>query len=289
MITFDISNKSCFAGNFIKSFVNLSKFSIAERKFPVLLGSLPVALMLFSCSQQNTDAPPAHPLDDFFSQQVNSGSILYSRLSENSSSLLIRTSENIILIDPGFLIPADIDLIVKHGCDILIYSHDHGDHFQIDTASAIFEKTAPTVIVEPAMMPALKDTIDHNKLISAEAGKNIQIGGITIVPVTGYHVGPITIFRIETDSLSLFFGADSGHVALNGLTADIAFVPTGGASPTCSPEEAAKFVEELNPSAVVPMHGRPDQEQALKDLVAKDDPSRSVIISKMYDIHSVGK
>jgi L-ascorbate metabolism protein UlaG (beta-lactamase superfamily) len=266
----------------------LISISIIKKIF-LFLRFLPITLLFFSCSMQKTTDTSSHQLNDFFSQPVNPGRIHFTRFSDNSSSLLIRTSENIILIDPGFLLPADINLIAKHGCDVLIYSHNHGDHYEINTAKAIFQKTSPSVVVEPVMVSALKNEIDQNKLISAEAGHNIKIGDLTIVPITGSHVGPITVFGMKTGSVSIFFGADSGHVPLNGFTADIAFVPTGGASPTCSPEEAAKFVTDLNPDTVIPIHGHPYQDQALKDLMTKDNPEKRVIISKMYEIHSADK
>ena len=68
-------------------------------------------------------------------------------------------------------------------------------------------------------------------------------------------MGPINLYQIRMGGITVFHGGDSGYVPLKDYSSDIAFIPTGAPSPTCSPEDAFKMAIDLKPGVAVPMHG----------------------------------
>ncbi|MFW6366863.1 MAG: MBL fold metallo-hydrolase [Spirochaetota bacterium] len=239
--------------------------------------------ILSSCSRQDTAV--VHPLDSFFTSEVSPSELSWVRLSDNSSSVLMKTRSKTILIDPGFLLPDEIECIKRHGIDMLLYTHEHADHFEKNGARELMEHLSPVVVIEPALKPHF-DGISAGTLIVAETGTEITHDDVTITPFTGYHGVPITLFGIVIDGISIFHGGDSGYVKTNGYRPDIAFVPTGEPSPTCSPDEAFRMISDLQPSVAVPFHGLPRQDETFAKLVTDAYDDIAVIISRQYEIRT---
>jgi len=154
--------------------------------------------------------------------------------------------------------------------DVHTYSHSHWDHWHAPTAVAIAAHTSAPMIVEPQILE-LGD-ISKREVIVAQAGKSIRIGQITLSPIAGIHPRPITLFHIEMPTVSVFHGADSGHVPLDRYHADLAIVPVGTPSPSCSPESAVAMIRDLGATAAIAVHGSEEDMHAFRELASQKIP-----------------
>ena len=221
-----------------------------KRRF--FLGTL--LLMIFALGMAASAAET--DLEKLFSTPLPDKNIAYMSLT--FSGVIVRTQEGTILIDPANLLAeTDIAVLKKHGIQAVLYTHGHGDHFAAGTARRLALETGATIVADPAVAAALQKAggIAPDKLIAAQAGQSVKTGGFTIQPITGKHIGPITLFHVQSGSVSFFHGGDSAYVPLGKFKADLAFLPTGAPSPTASPVAALQMALDVRPQAVVLMHG----------------------------------
>jgi len=175
----------------------------------------------------------------WYKMQGKDKNITMEILSLGHSSFRIKGKSATIVTDPflpeftGLKFPKNIS------ADIITVSHDHNDH----NAIHLVEGT-PFVVHGPGEYEIKGVSIigfssDHDTEHGAIRGKNtmyrIEIDGISIV-----HAGDIGVLPPTKEVESL------GDV-------DILMVPVGGTY-TLGPEDAAKFVGEVEPKIVLPMH-----------------------------------
>jgi L-ascorbate metabolism protein UlaG (beta-lactamase superfamily) len=125
--------------------------------------------------------------------------------------------------------------------DIVLVSHDHGDHSNIDL-------------------------VKGNPIIKRDTGAQ-EIKGILITGFSSHHDsykgkerGPNVIFRWEMQGLVFIHLGDLGHVIEGELAeelsgADVLFIPVGGVF-TIEDSQAEQVVKKLKPHIAVPMHYR---------------------------------
>lgn len=154
------------------------------------------------------------------------------------SSFLIKVSEGTIVIDP--FDPNKVGLpFPKVSADIVLLTHDHLDHNNVEAVSG-----EPFVIRSPGEYEISDIRVwgyptFHDKKGGAERGKN-------------------TIYVFEAEKLTVCHLGDLGHL-LDEKTAeeisgsDILLIPTGGVY-TLDHEEAAKAAAQLEPKIIIPMH-----------------------------------
>ncbi|MFX0093494.1 MAG: MBL fold metallo-hydrolase [Candidatus Hodarchaeota archaeon] len=162
--------------------------------------------------------------------------------------------------------------------DIQFNSHIHGDHFDIKGTTQLFQQTGAKIVVESTIFEELKGKIPNEALFSANPDKPINIDEFTINSIEGSHLCPICLFQVEWNNFSVFHGGDSDYVPLENYQTDLAFIPTGSPSPTCSPEKGLKMVLDVKPKVVVPMHGTKAQMKKFETLIARELPKTKVII-----------
>ena len=145
-----------------------------------------------------------------------------------------------ILLDPfhendvGYVMP-----VIE--ADIVIMSHDHMDHNNVDAAGS-----NPDVIFDPGYYISREMDITGIKSYhDAERGK---------------LRGENTIFCFELDSIRVCHLGDLGHTLTPSRIkaigpVDLLFVPVGGRY-TIDAAGANKVVKQLHPKVVVPMHYR---------------------------------
>lgn len=164
------------------------------------------------------------------------------------------------------------------GCDILLVTHGHFDHF--GDALAIARKHGPTwpCIHEMSLWIASQWTEGGDKVVGMNAGGTVEAAGIRITMVPAVHSGsdttpesgaqasdvPIYLgepvgFVVELESgFRFYFAGDTTVFSDMKLIAELyrpelAFLPIGGHY-TMGPREAAYAVELLGVKQVVPMH-----------------------------------
>lgn len=197
------------------------------------------------------------------------------------AGIILRTKRHALAFDIGekCIHKSEINLI--ENLDLQLYSHTHWDHFTPPVTKKIFENTEAPVIVEPQVAVELTNDIPADKLKSINSGDTLKINDFEIKAILGVHPRPITLFRVKWSECNLFHGADSGYVPLKDYSADLAFIPTGSPSPSCSPLNALQMLLDIEPQIVVAMHGTKKQMQKFKTLALEKLPETKVILPEV--------
>lgn len=225
-------------------------------------------------------------LQGFLSVPLEKNEVGFFRLGPYSN-VILRVSDKTVLFDPAG-IPEDLrNVLNRKKIDLILYTHSHWDHFAKPTALMLFEGSQPYIAIEPGLGSHLAKEIPEDKLIVAAPGESFTAGDIRIDAIKGEHIGPITLFRITIDGISVFHGGDSAYVPLKALASHLAFVPAGYPSPTCKPEYAFQMTADLAPLVAVPMHGRDSELQVFKQLVDEKLPGTSVVIAPPHTIQKI--
>ncbi|OPH57796.1 MBL fold metallo-hydrolase [Paenibacillus ferrarius] len=156
----------------------------------------------------------------------------------HSSFLLTSEAGTRVLIDPyykflGYRMPVPIE------SDIVVVTHDHGDHNKIKAASGDY-----LLVNEP----------------KAYVRGDVIISGFKTFhdKVNGQKRGPNIIFRFHMDGLTVCHCGDLGHLLTEEQVqqigkVDILIVPVGGRM-TLDGAEAAQVMHQLQATVAIPMH-----------------------------------
>lgn|SRR5574341_893123 len=225
--------------------------------------------------------PPAVAIAGFHHTDLTEGQVAFMWFGEGigeragtaSAGVMVKTSQHTIIIDPSNLLPSEAIDAIQH-LDLILITHEHGDHFDADTTVAVQEKTGAPVMVSAGVYPQLQDRIAEDKLFEMLAGNIETINGITVTAIRSEHPSDRPVmYLIKMDGLAIFHGSDSGFVdELNDIDSEVhlAFVPVGKPSPTASPDDAASMVRALKPFVTVPVHGPFEEMKALEDMVGNE-------------------
>lgn len=216
-------------------------------------------------------------LEKLFSTPLPDKNVAYMSLT--FSGVIVRTPGGTIIVDPADLLAeTDIAVLKKHGVQAVLYTHGHGDHFAAGAARRLALETGATIVADPAVAAGLQKAggIPPDKLISATTGRSVKAGRFTIQPITGKHIGPITLFHVQSGSVSFFHGGDSAYVPLGKFKADLAFLPTGAPSPTASPDDAYRMAVDIQPRTIVLMHGSDAQNAAFSQKAKAGLPGAAI-------------
>lgn len=204
------------------------------------------------------------------------------------SGVILRTPQAAIIIDPADKVKADeIKALPVGSINLIIFTHDHYDHFHHPTAVALFKATSAPILAEANVINRLKGDVPADKLVVASLDKPFQLGNITVKAVKGSHVGPIMLYHLSIGDLKIFHGGDSDYVPLSALTADLAFLPAGDPSPTASPQAALKMAIDLKPKVVVAIHGSSRQYQELEKLIQEKMKTTKLVVPSAYSINRI--
>lgn len=202
------------------------------------------------------------------------------------SGFIIRSLSHALLIDPAGMLKGD-ELSALKGINLVLFTHDHLDHFSSGKMRDIFKDTAAPILAEPKVARKLDGKIPAEKLVSAENGKNYTLGDVAVRAIQGIHRGPIMLYQIKMDDLTVFHGGDSGYVSLKDCPSNVAIVPVGGMSPTASPENAYKMVVDVKPDVAIAMHGSDKQKQQFAEKVKETMPQVPVHILEPFTAKTV--
>ena len=222
------------------------------------------------------------PIKELFTLPLEKNEIAF--IYFGYSGVVFRAKDKTIAVDMSKMcIDSDDQIKALENLDIQLYTHGHGDHFDVGTTKKIFEVTGAEIVAEPQVAKELRTKVPANKLKASTSGEALSIDNVEITAVSGIHPGSIHLYHMKWPDFSIFHGGDSGYISLRDYPADVAFLPTGAPSPSCSPENAFKMALDINPKAVVTMHGSQDQMQKFKAMVEKEIPDIKVVIPRAYE------
>ena len=211
------------------------------------------------------------------------------------ASFKIEEDGKIIYVDPwltGPTSPIAVDDVDK--ADIVLVTHDHGDHGYAE-ALGICKKTGATfVAINELALKAGSQGVEN--IHTLNIGGSVNIGGVVVTLVQAFHscgVGAPTGFVVRFPSSTFYHTGDTGVFSSMSLFADLyspidlALIPIGSYF-TCDVHQAALATKLLKPKNVIPMHYdtfpviEADPER-FKHLVSETSPDTKVIILKPGD------
>lgn len=149
-----------------------------------------------------------------------------------------------------------LDKVTK--ADVVVVTHDHGDH--LGDSYAICKKTGATLV---AIYEIAEEAAKHGaKAEGMNIGGSVNVGGVVVSLVPAFHTGGLggtaSGAVIEMDGKKVYHSGDTGltmEMQLIGemYTPDIAFLPIDGRF-NMGPRLAAKAVELLKVPKTVPIH-----------------------------------
>ncbi len=222
----------------------------------------------------------AEEIKSLFSLELKNDELAFLFLGY--SSILLRSEDLTIAIDPGKSLTHTEFSAIKH-LDLLLFTHNHWDHFKKDYALEIINQTHPHTVADIVTSEELKAHIPPNMLTRANPAKSATypIGETAVTALPGIHVGPITQYLINLGRITIFHGGDSGYWRQKDMSADLAFVPVGTAT-TCSPAAALATIMDLSPKIAVPIHGRRQEMKQFRSIMEKVLPEVEVIIADKF-------
>jgi L-ascorbate metabolism protein UlaG (beta-lactamase superfamily) len=221
----------------------------------------------------------ADEIGKFFALQVKKNELAVFYLG--ASGFIARSSSQTVLLDPAGMLKDDEVKALK-AVNLLLFTHNHLDHFSSGKTEAIFKATAAPILAEPKVANKLKGKIPVDKLVGVQPGKTYTFGDVTATVIQGIHRGPIMLYQIKMDDITLFHGGDSGYVSLKEYPSQVAIVPVGRMSPTASPENAFKMVADLKPEVAISMHGSEKQKRQFEQKVKETMPKTTVWAIEPY-------
>ena len=167
----------------------------------------------------------------------------------------IRISLDIILYFDPYKINEE-----KHDADIIFITHDHYDHFDIDSINNV--KNDNTVVVAPASMKNDVDNISFKDYIYLNPYDEINIDNIIVSTVPSYNINKSFHpksnnwlgYIVTYNNIKYYIAGDTDKTSDNEkVNCDIAFIPIGGTY-TMNVDEAVDLVKIINPKVVIPIH-----------------------------------
>jgi L-ascorbate metabolism protein UlaG (beta-lactamase superfamily) len=151
-----------------------------------------------------------------------------------------------IVIDPFHKEFCGLKSPNKFGADILLVTHDHEDHNNVELIKGAEDGKEPFLISGPGEYEA----------------KGVMIYGLPAFHdnANGTERGEDTIYLIQAEEMWLAHLGDLGQKSLNDdqlshlEDIDILLLPVGGAGATLDAKAAAEVVSQIEPRVIIPMH-----------------------------------
>jgi L-ascorbate metabolism protein UlaG (beta-lactamase superfamily) len=186
--------------------------------------------------------PQAVTVEDFMNFSVT----WYGR-----SSLTFPLGGEFVMTDPTY-IPESY----PGSGGIVLFSHDHADHYDPQVAKEFLAKGA--TVLAPFGIPGAK---------ILKPGQSAKFGGLVIDAVPAYNIKKTQFhpksknyvgFVIKGEGLSIYIAGDTERLPeMKKIKADIAFVPLGRIYTMDSVEEAAAAVQDVGAKAAAAYHYGP--------------------------------
>lgn len=149
---------------------------------------------------------------------------------------------------------------------VVVASHDHFDHFDVDAFSAYSDKSVPFVVKSGMGQKARQ--AGFTNVTEVEPWEEVTVGNLRITAAPARHGVPEITFVIQDASAAVFFGADTlripelDEVAVRFPEIDLALLPVNGLQirpafnrqVVMNAEQAGELCTVLRPKFAVPTH-----------------------------------
>lgn len=203
------------------------------------------------------------------------------------AGVAIKTPSKTLLIDP-----AEIDPKTFKTADIILITHEHGDHLDDHVVKDIYKRTNCQVIADSTSYKMLKDAVASDKLLEAPIGSTHKVGNITVKAEVCKHPAksPVTYLITTEDGLKIFHSADSQpHPEMKKIgdknPPDIAFITVGAPAPGTSPQTGVEIAKMVKPKTAVPYHAPKTELKAFTELLAKEMPATRGMLIEMGKLY----
>ncbi|MFX1559901.1 MAG: metal-dependent hydrolase [Promethearchaeota archaeon] len=208
------------------------------------------------------------------------------------ASFKIEEDGKIVYVDPwltGPTSPITVDDVDK--ADIVLVTHDHGDHGYAEALGICKNTGATFVAINELAHKAGSQGVEN--IHTLNIGGSVNIGGVVVTLVQAFHssgIGAPTGFIVRFPSSTFYHAGDTGVFSSMSLFSelyspiDIAFLPIGSYF-VMDIHQAALATKLLKSRNVIPMHydtfpvieANPEK---FKHLVSEASPDTNVIILK---------
>jgi L-ascorbate metabolism protein UlaG (beta-lactamase superfamily) len=208
------------------------------------------------------------------------------------ASFKIEEDGKTVFVDPwltGPTSPITVDDVDK--ADIVLVTHDHGDHGYAEALGICKNTGATFVAINELAHKAGSQGV--KEIHTLNIGGSVNIGGVVVTLVQAFHssgVGAPTGFIVRFPSGSFYHPGDTGVFASMSLFAELyspidLFLSPIGSYFVMDVHQAALATKLLKPRNVIPMHydtfpvieANPEK---FKALVSETSPDTNVIILK---------
>jgi L-ascorbate metabolism protein UlaG (beta-lactamase superfamily) len=231
-----------------------------------------------ACSRKNDSAP----IHELFQLTLDKNELAFIYLGY--AGIILKVNDRVLAFDVGKECLRQDEIEALETLDVQLYSHTHWDHWDPSVTMNIVEVTGATIVADPSVVDEMRDTVTSDILKSATPNLSFTLNNVEISAIRGIHSCPITLFQVICDDVRIFHGADSGYVPLSKYSVDVAFIPTGNPSPSCSPENGLKMALDVQPNVVVATHGNSYQVRKFRELIYQEMPGTKVIIPKPCEL-----
>lgn len=229
--------------------------------------------------------PTAEPIDEEPPFQ-GSRNIKWLRSSNpyGHTAIMIQAEEQVIYLDPVDLV--NIDGLPK--ADIILITHEHGDHFSPETITKLSAETTRIVLLE-----SLTEQFADFETIALAPGESVAVDGIQIEGVPAYNSShPKALnylgFVLTIGGARIYC---TGDTALNPEMENLENIDLAVVNLrriySLSGEQVVKFTEIVKPKELIPIHWMPDddtyKDQAEIEYLQQNLPVTTELI--ILDLH----
>ncbi len=144
--------------------------------------------------------------------------------------------------------------------DVLVFTHDHLDHHDPETAERIL-KTHPgvTVLAPTSVWQKVRQHGGDHNYVLLDSFSRWTEGGVRFSAVPAAHSDPHAIgVVVEAEGKTLYITGDTVYntrvLAALPETIDVVFLPVNGAGNNMNAADAARFVRDCGAKLAVPVH-----------------------------------
>ena len=197
--------------------------------------------------------------------------------------------EKIVYIDPYRIAGEPND------GEIILITHTHPDHFDIDSIKKVMKESAEILIAGEGGVERAKENGLTN-VQSAVPNSEYTVDGIAVKTIPAYNTGAerrnhlpehnYVGYIVEVNGVTYYSAGDTDYIEdMNGLDVDVAFLPIDGRF-NMEETEAARAANAIAPKVAVPYHfNNFASEEKARDFIALLDKEITGVIMtfKMYD------